>query len=264
MSLQETAQLLGEFKTLVNQSHPPIERANELLSKLKLALIKFSFPDTKWNPEEEKQHLLICREILENSAFYSIKTNDVASFERFLAQLKAYYYDFADKLPTSAQQYTLLGLNLLRLLAKNKLDEFHTELELIPLDKQIQSVFIKHPVQLEQYMMEGAYNKVLKASNEIPSDYYKFFMGILMETVRDEIADCLTASYNTISLLEAQKILALTSLDLTRQYANKKEWKIENNVIQFKQDTEAEKAEIPTLRLIKQTLHYARELERIV
>ena len=93
-------------------------------------------------------------------------------------------HHYSEKLPPSAQQYTLLGLNLLRLLAKNKLDEFHTELELIPLEKQTQSVFIKHPVQLEQYMMEGAYNKVLKASNETPSDYYKLFMEILMETVR--------------------------------------------------------------------------------
>lgn len=40
------------------------------------------------------------------------------------------------------------------------------------------------PVQLEQYMMEGAYNKVLKARDTAPADYYAFFMEQLMSTVR--------------------------------------------------------------------------------
>ena len=86
-------------------------------------------------------------------------------------------------LPPSAQQYLILGLNLLRLLAKNKLDEFHIEVELIPLEKQ-NDIYIKQPLQLEQYMMEGAYNKVLKARNEVPSDSHHFFMDQLMVTVR--------------------------------------------------------------------------------
>jgi 26S proteasome regulatory subunit N12 len=78
----------------------------------------------------------------------------------------------------------ILGLNLLRLLAKNKLAEFHTELELIPLEVHHQNVFVKHPVYLEQCMMEGAYNKVTKARSDVPSDTYSFFMDMLMDTVR--------------------------------------------------------------------------------
>jgi len=262
MSIQETAQQVNEFKLLFNQQHPPLEKCNDILNKLKLAITKFSFPDAKRSPEEEKQQLLLCREILENAALLSIRQRDISSFERYIAQLKTYYYDYAEKLPPSQQQFPLLGLNLLRLLAKNKLDEFHTELELIHLDKQT-NVYIKHPVQLEQYMMEGAYNKVLKAAKEVPSDYYNLFMEMLMDTVRDEIADCLTAAYNSISVQEAQKILALTSLDQAKQYVDKRQWKVENNLIQFKKES-GEKAEIPTLKLIQQTLQYARELERIV
>ena len=39
-----------------------------------------------------------------------------------------YYYTFVfrDDLPESAYKYQLLGLNLLRLLAQNKLADFHT------------------------------------------------------------------------------------------------------------------------------------------
>ncbi len=67
------------------------------------------------------------------------------------------------KLPESAQMYPLLGLNLLFLLSQNRVAEFHIELELLPVDKILNNVYIKHPVSLEQYIMEGSYNKVRMA-----------------------------------------------------------------------------------------------------
>ena len=39
--------------------------------------------------------------------------------------------------------------------------EFHTELERLPAKEVQNNVYIKHPVSLEQYIMEGSYNKVL-------------------------------------------------------------------------------------------------------
>jgi hypothetical protein len=59
----------------------------------------------------------------------------------------------------SAYKYQLLGLNLLYLLSQNRVAEFHTELELLPPD-QIHNVYIKHPLSIEQYLMEGRYNRV--------------------------------------------------------------------------------------------------------
>lgn len=67
-----------------------------------------------------------------------------------------------DKLPESANQYHLLGLNLLFLLSQNRVAEFHTELELLPYDIIQTNTYIRHPVALEQYLMEGSYNKVIK------------------------------------------------------------------------------------------------------
>ena len=84
-----------------------------------------------------------------------------------------------------------MGLNLLCLLAQNRVAEFHTELERLP-GKEIQNnVYIKHPVSLEQYIMEGSYNKVLLAKGNVPAESYNFFIDILMDTVRNEIASCL-------------------------------------------------------------------------
>ena len=44
--------------------------------------------------------------------------------------------------------------------------------------------YIRFPIELEQFMMEGSYNKVLKARSEVPSDSYSLFVDILLGTVR--------------------------------------------------------------------------------
>ena len=67
------------------------------------------------------------REILEHGALVSVKTMDIPAFERYVAQLKIYYSDLAGTLPASQRQHPILGLNLLRLLAQNRIAEFHTE-----------------------------------------------------------------------------------------------------------------------------------------
>lgn len=67
---------------------------------------------------------------------------------------------YRDELPESAYKYQLLGLNLLFLLSQNRVAEFHTELELLPADQIQSNVYIRHPLSLEQYLMEGSYNKV--------------------------------------------------------------------------------------------------------
>ena len=46
-------------------------------------------------------------------------------------------------------------------LSQNRVAEFHTELERLPAKEVQNNVYIKHPVSLEQYIMEGSYNKVL-------------------------------------------------------------------------------------------------------
>ena len=75
-------------------------------------------------------------------------------------RLKTYYIDYAELLPESAKMYELLGLNLLYLLSQNKTSDFHTELELLPAKVVLNNPYISCPVSLEQFIMEGKYNKV--------------------------------------------------------------------------------------------------------
>jgi len=48
----------------------------------------------------------------------------------------------------------------------------------------MQSQGISHAVQLEQWLMEGAYNKVLEARPQLPHQAYSYFMEKLLSTVR--------------------------------------------------------------------------------
>lgn len=89
-----------------------------------------------------------------------------------------------NEISESPFKYQLIGLNLLCLLARNRLSEFHTELELLS-PKLIQTnIYIRHPVSLEQYLMEGSYNKVFLSKGNVPSPSYNFFMDILLRTIR--------------------------------------------------------------------------------
>ena len=85
---------------------------------------------------------------------------DVDAFERYMAMLKTYYMDYADKLEESPKKFELLGLNLLRLLSQNETAKFHTELELLDPSIIQENPYISCPVKLEQDIMEGSYKKV--------------------------------------------------------------------------------------------------------
>lgn len=89
-------------------------------------------------------------DILEIGALYSVRVQNIPAFERYISQLAPYYRDYrcrilarftgqrsgaltlpvhSSVLPPSERRFPLLGLDLLRLLAQNKIAQFHTVLE---------------------------------------------------------------------------------------------------------------------------------------
>ena len=88
-----------------------------------------------------------------------------------------------------------MGLNLLCLLSQNRVAEFHTELERLS-PEELKNVYIEQPIRLEQYIMEGSYNKVLLLRNNVPAESFKFFLDILLVTVRNEMASCMEKVVN--------------------------------------------------------------------
>lgn len=133
-------------------------QTSKLYICLQIALTHLIFLPTS-NTKASKEELLIARDVLEIGVQWSVAKGDIPCFERYMSQLKCYYYDYKGEIPESPYKYQLLGLNLLFLLSQNRVAEFHSELELLPVEK-LQDIYIRHPLSLEQYLMEGSYNKV--------------------------------------------------------------------------------------------------------
>ncbi|XP_059615271.1 26S proteasome non-ATPase regulatory subunit 8 [Phlebotomus argentipes] len=257
-------QLHKELKEEWQKPAKNLKKIGGLLDQLKLALTKLVFLPTSNNSASQNE-LLVAREILEIGAEYSVAVKDIVAFERYMSQLKCYYYDYKNLIADSPNKYQLLGLNLLFLLSQNRVAEFHTELELLPADIIHSNKFIRHPLALEQYFMEGSYNKIFQAKGNVPAESYNFFMDILLDTVRDEIGSCLEQAYEKISLTEASKRLNLKTKEQVKTFGGKKGWKLGgDNFYHFANEAPKPKEPIPSVELAEQAIIYAKELEMIV
>jgi len=238
------------------------DQCRDLLKKLKIALMKLSLVPSAAAPGEKE--LLIARDVMEVGAQWAIQVQDIDAFERYMAQLKVYYFDYAEKLPRSETMYELLGLNLLRLLSQNAIAEFHTELERLEPALLQDNPFIRHSVTLEQHLMEGAFNKVFLSSQAAPAKSYSFFLDMLGITIRDEIATCCEVAYDSLRKADLAKLLYLEDASRVQEVIDAHhEWRVEGDKVVFPQ-RQAVKADVPTNKLINRTLEYAKEMEQIV
>ncbi|KAL1131876.1 hypothetical protein AAG570_011487 [Ranatra chinensis] len=263
-TLDDVVALHQSLKVEWSKKPHQLEKCGQLLNKLKIGLTSLMFLPTS-NSVASQKELLLARDILEIGVQWSIASKNIPSFERYMAQLKCYYMDYKDQLPESAYKYQLLGLNLLFLLSQNRVAEFHTELELLPSDQIQSNVYIRHPLSLEQNLMEGNYNKIFLAKGNVPAESYNFFIDILLETIRSEIAGCMERAYRKISATDAGRMLNLSGSAAVKQYARKRDWKLgPDNYFSFESEEMDGEEALPSRELVEQTLEYARELEMIV
>uniref|UniRef100_A0A665V5H4 CSN8/PSMD8/EIF3K domain-containing protein n=1 Tax=Echeneis naucrates TaxID=173247 RepID=A0A665V5H4_ECHNA len=233
--MAKTAGLYETLKTEWNKKNPNLSRCGELLSKLKVSLLELNFLPTTGSALT-KQQLILARDVLEIGALWSILKKDIPSFERYMAQLKCYYFDYKEELPEAAYMHQLLGLNLLFLLSQNR------------------------------YLMEGSYNKVFLAKGNIPAESYTFFIDIFCSFLIDEIAGCIEKAYEQIQFSEATRVLFFSSPKKMTDYAKKKGWSLSpDGYYSFSsQQQRTEEVTIPSTELAQQVIEYARHLEMIV
>ena len=113
--------------------------------------------------------------------------------------------------------------------------------------------YVREVVQLEQWLMEGAYNKVLAARQNLPAPQFAHFMDLLATTVRcasqrcqrgpsmpahpagrpcvrgwnslrlcsvrDEVAGCSEEAYTSLKLEHARQLLMFEDNETTSDYA---------------------------------------------
>jgi len=262
---QEAIDLYNQLTAEWNKKPQNFDVCLNLLSQLKLILAEMNFIQA-FGENVDSKEIHLARDVLEIGAQCSIAVCDIPSFERYMSQLKTFYFDFQNHISESPYKYQLIGLNLLCLLARNRLAEFHTELELLN-PKIIQSnIYIRHPVSLEQYLMEGSYNKVFLSKGNVPSPSYNFFMDILLKTIREEIASCMEAGYKRIMFNEAGSMLCFKSQEELVDFVKERKWVLSSDKFFYFQEksNDAENQSIPANDLVMQMCDYAKELEIIV
>ena len=199
---------------------------------------------------------------LELGVLLTVASGDLDAFARNLAQLKPNY---SQGLPSERKSH-MLGLNLMFLLVENRLSEFHAELELLS-DQEAVTSYVSFPIQLERQLMVGSYDELLSAHSRIPDSSYGLFMDRLLQTVRDSIADCVEVSYKTMKTVDAMTMMKFDSVEQLMEYIEecRDDWILEGDVICFQPaPTGSKAADIPSMKLIAQSLSYATEMERII
>lgn len=252
-----------------NSKSRNLNKCEELLNKAKIMLAGVSFLPTSCDAVSSEE-VLLARDVLEVGVQCSVERGDIPAFERYMAQLKCYYTDYqTTELPPSSYQLQLLGLNLMSLLASNKVGEFHTELELLPVDALHSSAYIKYPVSLEQYLMEGNYNKIRLSRGSVPAPQYTFFVERLLDSITRETALCMEKAYERMSAAETMRMLELKDAKQLASLAQQRGWRLDDSgFVNFtnvasKTSLHAENG-LASLEMAQQTIEYARQLEMIV
>lgn len=93
-ALNDTIALSKMLKSEWEHSNHNLEKIEKHLSQLKLHLTKLQFLPIELGEQISKQELIVARDVLEIGAFFSIETKNIPAFERYMAQLKCYYFDY--------------------------------------------------------------------------------------------------------------------------------------------------------------------------
>ena len=151
---------------------------------------------------------------------------------------------------------------MLALLTANRIGDFHTELELLPIEFH-DNEFIKYAIKLEQELMEGSYNQLWTASSRIPAPSFRKFVDTLVETVRERILDCCAKAYAKLSIADATQLLNLGNTESAVKFAQNHGWEVRGTDLFFKKES-VDHLQIPAHKVVSQVLSYASELERII
>eukprot|EP00698_Gefionella_okellyi_P017500 TRINITY_DN5128_c0_g1_i1.p2 TRINITY_DN5128_c0_g1~~TRINITY_DN5128_c0_g1_i1.p2 ORF type:complete len:119 (+),score=41.38 TRINITY_DN5128_c0_g1_i1:525-881(+) len=118
---------------------------------------------------------------------------------------------------------------------------------------------------MEQFIMEGSYTKVWEGRTNVPQDSYAFFMDLLMGTLRKQIAATSEKAYQRLPLVHAQKVLLFDNQASLLQFVGTmKEWSVKDGYVLFNNAADADDGQLAADDVIRQTINYAKELERIV
>ncbi|KAK5736816.1 regulatory particle non-ATPase [Elasticomyces elasticus] len=119
--------------------------------------------------------------------------------------------------------------------------------------------------------MDWSYDKVWGEikGNRAPSEEFRIFSEVLINTIRSEIASCSPSAYPSLPISNAKNLLFLDFEGALIQFAQSRGWVVKGGRIYFPQQEEellATEKDVMSASgaAIENTLGYARKLETIV
>lgn len=209
------AQLQAEF-VKTNSNHDAVAQH---LQDFSMEMAKAGYFTTPGGLSRERQAMI--REALEMGVFWSIyqwEGRGAQAFERYVTLLEPFYLDpLANEtlgLQESPRMCCVLGLRLMYLLSTNQRARFHLLLARLPTTGTIPaSPHVAFPVQLEQCLREGMYNRVAVARSQVPAPEFKLFVDRLMTAIRMDIAVSLERAATEIPERDLARLLLLGTED---------------------------------------------------
>ncbi|KAL0216437.1 hypothetical protein P9112_008621 [Eukaryota sp. TZLM1-RC] len=242
--LQQAQGLLQELRSTMDIKSPSFDKCNNLLSRLKVLSLQFPSNLSQDSPTLDQEQS-IYREVLERSCAIALKTQNYPQFSRTFLQLEPLY-----KNQPPSDQYTLFfACFLLTLLAENNLSQFHTQLETISYQFR-QHPLVKYAIRLERCLMEGAY-AALTQQEELPAPEFKPLLELILDTTRDDIADCVYRSFTTLSVKELSQLLSLSERD-TLEFVRLRSWTVKDNNVIFA-DEQLGGSKFPVIEVLQQS-----------
>ena len=175
-----------------NNSH---STSKDLLSRAKVALLKEAA--LKPHPQTPTAKLHAAQQVFELGALAEIRLTDPAAFTRYYDQLQPFYHyqtsTNANATPLAGSQRSkITGLYLLLLLSQGDYAGFHTVIETLEAAgndnegsgaatiKVEEDENIQYPMRLQQWLMEGSYDRVWKETqgDRVPSDEFRLFSDV--------------------------------------------------------------------------------------
>jgi len=228
---ESLSKYVSQLKTSLDKS-PSHEDTLRAFRELQVYLLR-NHNNVKSNAE-----LKLAMDGLEMGATASISSKNFDLFERVFQQLKQFYASKELKKQSTNRQY-LQGLYLMYLLVKNKPETFHTEIEQLEFE-DLENKFIKLPINVDEYLMDGRYNKVLSLMNKLPDQNFAMFLAEMENTIRNEIAASLQLIHDSMPVKNAIQILHLSDNKGLQTYITEtnRKWSIEGNKLLFQVTSE--------------------------
>ena len=200
-----------------------VRRAQSLISDLKSVLIEQPYLTNEESklPIEDR---VIFRTILEFDAIVSIKTRSLEDFSRSMTQLKREYFN-APELPVSERMPLLISIYLVHLLTQNSISEFNIEYQYA---RKIigKNEYLDYVSDLYLSITDNCFSRLFTLELDPPSKLFSQFTTDLLNGARNNHADSIEKSYETLSIPELAKIMHFQNYDEAQAFAVKRNWTI--------------------------------------